>query len=65
MGAKSVLEITQGSIDTELADLRGFRLDELCQRQLQDALVTYRDDLINQVERARNNLGSGPPGRAD
>jgi hypothetical protein len=53
------------AIETGLADLRGATLDQLCQRALHDALEPYRRVLINQVERPRPNIGSGPPGRAD
>ncbi|WP_250002951.1 hypothetical protein [Actinoplanes sp. M2I2] len=53
------------AIETDLADLRGTTLDQLCRRALQDALEPYRRVLIGQVERPRPNIGSGPPGRAD
>jgi len=52
-------------IETDLADLRGATLDELCQRALRGVLEPYRRILISQVERPRVNIGSGPPGRAD
>jgi hypothetical protein len=61
----TTLDITPDTIETELADLRGIGLDELCRRRLQDALEPFREVLINQVERPRINLGTGPPGRAD
>nr|WP_221382492.1 hypothetical protein [Actinoplanes polyasparticus] len=51
--------------ETDLADLRGTTLDQLCQLALRDALEPYRQQLIGQVERPRPNIGSGPPGRAD
>jgi hypothetical protein len=53
------------AIETDLADLRGTTLDQLCQWELQGALEPYRQVLISQVERPRPNIGSGPPGRAD
>ena len=53
------------AMETDLADLRGANLDELCQRALQGALEPYRRVLISQIERPRPNIGSGPPGRAD
>jgi hypothetical protein len=59
------LDKTTSAIETDLADLRGATLDELCQRALQGALEPYRRVLISQVERPRPNIGSGPPGRAD
>jgi hypothetical protein len=62
---EAALNITPDTIETVLADLRGLGLDELCGRQSQDALEPYRTALINQVERPRINLGTGPPGRAD
>ncbi|GAA2500781.1 hypothetical protein [Winogradskya humida] len=59
------MDITPDTIETVLADLRGLGLDELCRRRTRDALEPFREDLMNQVERPRINLGSGPPGRAD
>jgi hypothetical protein len=53
------------AMETALADLHGATLDQLSQRPLQDALEPYRRILINQVERPRPNIGTGPPGRAD
>jgi hypothetical protein len=53
------------AIETDLADLRGTTLNQLCQSELQHALEPYRQVLIGQVERPRPNIGSGPPGRAD
>jgi hypothetical protein len=61
----AALDNTPDTIETDLADLRGFDLDELCRRQSRDPLEPFRDALISQVERPRINLGSGPPGRAD
>jgi hypothetical protein len=65
LGDEDELDVIRGPIETELADLREFGFDELCQRRLQEALEPYREALINQVERPRINLGTGPPGRAD
>jgi hypothetical protein len=53
------------AIPTDLADLHGTSLDELCQLELQGALEPFRHALIGQVERPRPNIGTGPPGRAD
>ncbi|GAA2559918.1 hypothetical protein GCM10010435_33980 [Winogradskya consettensis] len=57
--------ICSSMIETELADLHGRTIDELCRQQTQETLEHYRNGLIAQVERPRINLGSGPPGRAD
>ncbi|GLY99088.1 hypothetical protein [Actinoplanes sp. NBRC 103695] len=51
-------------VETDLPDLRGLGFDEL-RPQEWDALESFRDILIAQIERPRINLGSGPPGRAD
>jgi hypothetical protein len=59
------VDITPDGIETDLADLRGVALDELCLRAAQDILAPFREVLINQVERPRLNIGTGPPGRAD
>jgi hypothetical protein len=59
------VDITPDGIETDLADLRGVALDELCLRAVQDVLAPFRDVLISQVERPRLNIGQGPPGRAD
>lgn len=53
------------AMETDLADLRGTTLDQLCRRGFQDVLEPYRRILISQVERPRPNIGTGPPGRAD
>jgi hypothetical protein len=58
-------EIEAAALDTDLPDLRGTTLDQLCQRALHSAMEPYREALIGQVERPRPNIGSGPPGRAD
>lgn len=53
------------TMETDLADLHGIAVDELCQLAFQDALEPHRRALISQVERPRPNIGTGPPGRAD
>ncbi|MBU2668264.1 hypothetical protein KOI35_32605 [Actinoplanes bogorensis] len=53
------------AIETDLADLSGATLDQLCRQAPQDALEPFRRMLINQVDRPRVNIGTGPPGRAD
>ena len=50
-------------IETNLADLRGVTLAELCAER--EDLELYRQTLLGQVEKPRPNIGSGPPGRAD
>lgn len=47
--------------DTELADLQGQTIDDICRANLEP----YRRVLMAQVEKPRLNIGSGPPGRAD
>jgi len=59
------VDITPDGIATDLADLRGVALDELCLRAARDVLTPFREALISQVERPRLNIGQGPPGRAD
>lgn len=49
-------------IPTRLPDLCDVPLAELRRRA---DLNPFRDILVAQVERARINLGTGPPGRAD
>ena len=51
-----------GYRETQLADLRGSTIDELCGRA---ELDPYRQVVITLVEKPRYNIGSGPPGRAD
>jgi hypothetical protein len=51
-------------VETDLPDLQGVGFDEL-RSQRRDALEPFREILLQQVERPRINLGSGPPGRAD
>ena len=58
-------ETEAAAIDTDLPDLHGATLDQLCLRASDDALAPYRRAVIGQVERPRPNIGSGPPGRAD
>lgn len=53
------------AIETDLADLRGTTLDQLCQPTFRNALEPFRRVLISQIERPRPNIGTGPPGRAD
>jgi hypothetical protein len=54
---------TSDVIETDLADLRRVTLGELL--RLQSVLAPFEEVLINQVERPRINIGTGPPGRAD
>lgn len=49
-------------LETELPDLTGVHLAELPSLAL---LAAHRVVLLQQVERPRFNLGTGPPGRAD
>ncbi len=48
-------------IETQLPDLTGVTLADLTRLDL----TPERRALLEQVERPRPNIGSGPPGRAD
>lgn len=50
------------AIETRLADLGALTLADL--RRMPE-LEPYREVLVDQVEKPRLNIGTGPPGRAD
>ena len=52
-----------GPVETRLADLTQVPLSEL--RKMRTELDSYQKTLIDQVEKGRANLGTGPPGRVD
>lgn len=53
-------------IDTILPNLSRVNLGELVPTGgAPDTLAADRDVLVRQLKRARSNIGSGPPGRAD
>lgn len=49
---------------TDLPDLEGVSFQSL-EGAFGGKLRPYEETLLNQVEKPRYNLGSGPPGRAD
>jgi hypothetical protein len=58
---KDMMDTSPG--ESHLLDLTEVPLDQL--RSLRTEHEPYRLALINQVEKPRVNIGTGPPGRAD
>jgi hypothetical protein len=63
----SGVDLDPTKIETDLVDLSAISLREL--RELRDAdrrlLERSKAAMLSQLEHARTNLGSGPPGRVD
>lgn len=58
------MDVPSGDVRTELVDLTGISITDLreCEERFLEP-CTRR--LLDQIERPRVNLGTGPPGRVD